>query len=173
MGLGEQSFVTFALAIDSFFMMAYISLSHRRFVVGKSFYVYTVLAASFIQTLLAFLGYVLGHQLLYWIQNWDHWVVFLFFSYLAWKQWDFKPDEEYSFKKLSYWNMLLLAVMCSVDAFIVTIPLVDLFWSIKSYFFSIFFFTLLLSSLGPLLFHLIRKSNFVLSSKAAAILIFF
>jgi putative Mn2+ efflux pump MntP len=172
MGLGEQTFITFALSIDSFFMMAFIALAHRNFKLKSFFYLNTIFLVACIQTLFAFIGHQLGHELLQWIQYWDHWVVFIFFSYLAWKQWSFDPAAEYSLKKLTYLNIVLLSVMCSIDALIVTIPLVDLFWSFNSYFLSIFLFTLLLAAIAPLSFHLIKKSNMLLSSKVAAVLIF-
>lgn len=153
-------------------MMAYIALIHRGFNIKSSFFIYTVLTLGIIQAGLAGIGYILGQEILVWIQHWDHWVVFLFFSYLAWKQWTFDPKSEMSFKKLSYGNIVLLGVMCSVDALIVTIPLVDLFWDIKSYFISTFLFTIILALIAPMALHSFKNSKFYLSSKFAAILIF-
>ncbi len=172
MSFFEQTFMSFALSIDSFFVMAYISLTQKEFQLKSSFFVYSVIIMAIIQTLFAGMGYSLGYELLRLIQDWDHWVIFIFFSYLAWKQWNFRPESEYALKNITYLNVFDMAMMCSIDALIMTIPLVDMFWDVKSYFAAIFISTLILAFLGPISFHIVKKSNLLITSRIASILIF-
>jgi putative Mn2+ efflux pump MntP len=172
MGLIEQTVIAFILSIDSFFVMAYVALSNHNLKIEKNFLLFSIILIAAVQTLFAFIGIAIGNKIIHMIESWDHWVVFAFFTYLAWKQWHFDPKLESPVKKIKYSNILLLAIMCSIDAFVVSLPLVDLLYGQGSYLFAVFVFTIILSMLGPMIFRRVKLIDWQKSSKIAALLIF-
>ncbi len=123
MGVIEQSLIAFILSIDSFFVMAYVALSNSNLKIEKPILIFSIITLAVIQTLLAFLGITIGARIITWVQDWDHWVVFLFFSYLAWKQWSFDPKLITHTKKINHLSIILLALAWSVDAFVVSLQI--------------------------------------------------
>lgn len=172
MELLQQTLIAFALTLDSFFVMAYIAMAYSDLKVKSKFFVITIFTLAIVQTLFAYLGITIGHKISGWIQFWDHWVIFLFFSYLAWKQWNFDTDVIKSSKKIKYSKILILAMMCSLDAFVMSMPIVDLLYGQRSYLWTVFLLTLILSILGPIIFGKIKLSLWYKSSKIAALIIF-
>lgn len=168
----EQFTLVILLTLDCAFVAAFLDISSSGYKKSKFFIILVALYFSVLNLIISMLGYYLGERILPWIMNWDHWVVFIVFSYLAWKQWKWNPNENSQHLKVNKKTILILGALSTIDVFTVSLAMSDYLFSKSLYFFSIFLVTLLFTYMGPNLITVFRKKGTVLASKISSFILF-
>ena len=172
MGIVEQTILAFTLCLDSVVIMASIAMSHGEMKWFSRHLAFSVLSLSIIQTLLAYLGIIIGEKILPLIQNWDHWIIFILFTYFAWKQWTWKPENNQKKKGIGYIAIIILGFLSGIDAFIASLSLGHHLYSEILYLVSVLIFTAFFTITGPKMLIECGPAKWKKGNQIAAVLIF-
>lgn len=111
-------FIALSLSIDSFVTAGSLSLKHNKDFWLNSFWIAGVFA--FFQTIMPFLGFLLGKQFVSYVEEFDHWIAFVLLVIIGGK-FIFEalyPDDK-KIKKLSWKVLSTLGIATSIDALVV------------------------------------------------------
>lgn len=173
MSIFEQVTLVILLTIDCAFVSAFLNVSKSPYKREKTVRFLVELYFSLINFFVSILGFYLGKKILPWIMDWDHWVVFIVFSYLSWKQWKWHPTDSPNHINVNKKTILILGVLSTIDVFTVSLTLTDFLYSPSIYFISIILVTFIFMYLGPHLITLAKKKSTLMASRIASLILFF
>lgn len=165
-------FIAISLSIDSFVTAASLSLKHNRNFWLMSLWIAIVFA--FFQGLMPLTGFLLGKQFVVYIQEFDHWVVFVLLllvgiKFIA----EAFENEDKKIKNINWKVLVMLGVATSIDALAVGLTFafieINLFLAITIIAFVTFIISFIGCVLGKKLSHKFGKKIEIL---AGVIIIF-